>query len=67
MIRDVTLTVEQYDICWADLNLGEYVYPLQVPGHGRTYDERAQLRRRVYQQLEARRLARGERLEPDCT
>ncbi|MGQ0777196.1 MAG: ESX secretion-associated protein EspG [Pseudonocardiales bacterium] len=65
MIRDVTLTVEQYDICWADLNLGEYVYPLQVLGHGRTYDKRAQLRQRVYQQLGARRLARGERLEPE--
>ncbi|MGH3914680.1 MAG: ESX secretion-associated protein EspG [Pseudonocardiaceae bacterium] len=65
MIRDVTLTAEQYDICWADLNLGEHVYPLQILGHGRTYDERAQLRRRVYQQLGARRLARGERLEPE--
>lgn len=65
MIRDVTLTSEQYDICWADLNLGEHVYPLRILSHGQTYEERAYLRRRVYQQLGARGLARGERLEPE--
>lgn len=65
MIRDVTLTSEQYDICWADLNLGEHVYPLRILSHGQTYEERAHLRRRVYQQLGARGLARGERLEPE--
>lgn len=65
MIRDITLTSEQYDICWADLNLGEHVYPLRIRSHGRTYEERAHLRQRVYQQLEASSLARGERLEPE--
>ncbi len=65
MIRDVTLTSEQYDICWADLDLGEHVYPLRILSHGRTYEERAHLRRRVYQQLGTRGLARGERLEPE--
>ncbi len=65
MIRDVTLTCEQYDICWADLNLGEHVYPLRIRSHGRTHEERAHLRRRVYQQLGSSGLARGERLEPD--
>jgi hypothetical protein len=64
MIRDVTLTAEQYDICWADLNLGEHVYPLRIRSHGQTHEERAHLRRRVYQQLGARDLARGEQLEP---
>jgi len=64
MIRDVTLTSEQYDICWADLDLGEHVYPLRILSHGHTYEERAHLRRRVYQQLGARGLARGERVEP---
>lgn len=64
MIRDVALTVEQYDVCWADLDLGEHVYPLRILGHGQTYEERAVLRRRVYQQLEVRGLARGERLKP---
>lgn len=65
MTRDVTLTLEQYDICWADLGLDEQVYPLRIRSHGRTYEERAHLRRRVYQQLGARELARGERLEPE--
>jgi ESX secretion-associated protein EspG len=64
MIRDLTLTCEQYDICWADLNLGEHVYPLRIRSYGQTYEERARLRRRVYQQLRARGLARGEQLEP---
>jgi hypothetical protein len=63
--RDVTLTLEQYDICWADLGLDEQVYPLRIRSHGRTYEERAHLRRRVYQQLGACGLARGERLEPE--
>lgn len=65
MTRDVTLTLEQYDICWADLGLDEQVYPLRIRSHGRTYEERAHLRRRVYQQLGACGLARGERLEPE--
>ncbi len=65
MIQDITLTCEQYDICWADLNLGEHVYPLRIRSHGRTYTERAHLRRRVYQQLGSSGLARGERLKPE--
>ncbi len=65
MIEELTLTPEQYDICWADLNLGEHVYPLRILGHGRTYEERAGIRRRVYQQLEARGLARSHYLQPD--
>jgi EspG family len=65
VIRDITLTYEQYDICWADLNLGEHVYPLRIRSHGRTYTERAHLRRRVYQQLGSSGLTRGERLEPE--
>lgn len=65
MPRDITLTLEQYDICWSDLNLGEQVYPLRIRSHGRTYEERAPLRRQVYQQLSACGLAQGERLEPE--
>lgn len=63
--RNLTLTLEQYDICWADLNLGEQVYPLRVRSHGRTYEERAQLRQRVYQQLRACGLAQDERPVPE--
>lgn len=58
-LRDVTLAREEYDIVWADLGLGEHVYPLGILGHGRTYEERAVIRRRVYEQLDARGLARG--------
>lgn len=65
MIWDITLTCEQYDLCWADLNLGEHVYPLRIRSNGQTYEERAHLRRRVYQQLGAGGLAWGERLEPE--
>lgn len=65
MTWDITLTLEQYDICWADLGLDEQVYPLRIHRHGRTYEERAHLRRRIYQQLEARGLAGGERLAPE--
>ena len=65
MTRDVTLTLAQYDICWADLGLDEQVYPLRIRSHGRTYEERAHLRQRVYQQLGACGLAQGERLEPE--
>lgn len=65
MTRDVTLTLAQYDICWADLGLDEQVYPLRIRSHGRTYEELAHLRRRVYQQLSALGLTRGEHLEPE--
>ncbi len=65
MTRDITLTLEQYDIRGADLGLDEQVYPLRIRSHGRTYEERAHLRQRVYQQLGAGGLARGERLEPE--
>ncbi|MGH3797059.1 MAG: ESX secretion-associated protein EspG [Pseudonocardiaceae bacterium] len=61
----MTLTSEQYDICWADLNLSEQVYPLRIRSHGRTHEERADLRRRVYEQLAACGLGRGQRLEPE--
>jgi hypothetical protein len=65
MIQDITLTSAQYEICWADLNLGEHVYPLRILSHGQTYEERADLRGQVYRQLGACGLARGERLEPE--
>ncbi|MCA1676118.1 MAG: ESX secretion-associated protein EspG [Actinobacteria bacterium] len=59
---DVTLTLEQYDVLWADLELGEYVYPLAILGHGKTYAERNEVRRRAYQQLGTRGLTSGTRI-----
>lgn len=53
----ISLTPEQYDLVWADLDVGEHVYPLTVRSHGATYAERDALRRRVHAQLAARGLA----------
>jgi hypothetical protein len=65
MITQVTLTPQQYDIVWDDLDLGEQPYPVAGPRHGRTVEERALLRNRVYGELTARRLAEGPRLDQD--
>lgn len=65
MITEVTLTPEQYDIAWDDLGLGDQPYPIAARQHGRTVEERALLRNRVYGELTARRLAEGPRLDPD--
>lgn len=61
----ISLTAEQYDIVWHDLRLGEFVYPLAVLGAGKTYQERAVIRERVYQDLSARGLANGTRVGPE--
>lgn len=64
MITAVTLTPEQYDILWEDLRLGEQPYPVAVRSHGVTMEERTLIRRRVYGELTASRLAEGRRAEP---
>ncbi len=65
MINQVSLTAAQYDIVWYDLDLGEQPYPIAVRSQGRTMEERALIRNRVYGELTARRLAAGPRVEPD--
>lgn len=45
-----------FDFLWEELNLGEYPYPLRVPSHGDTMDERASLRHEVNRELVADRL-----------
>src|SRR5215470_5359505 len=65
MAFSVTLSPEQYDIVWEDLRLGEQPYPIAIRGHGKTQQERALIRNRVYGELTARRLASGPRLEPE--
>jgi ESX secretion-associated protein EspG len=60
----VSLTPAQYDIVWNDLRLGEQPYPVAVRSQGRTMEERALIRNRVYGELTARRLAEGPRLDP---
>jgi hypothetical protein len=65
MAFSVTLSPEQYDIVWEDLRLGEQPYPIAIRGHGKTMQERALIRNRVYGELTARHLASGRRLEPE--
>jgi EspG family len=62
MTGAITLTPAQYDIVWDDLRLGEQPYPVAVRSHGRTMEERALIRNRVYGELTARRLADGPRV-----
>lgn len=65
MITTVTLTAAQYDIVWDDLDLGEKPYPIAVRAQGRTLEERALIRNRVYGELTARRWAEGPRVAPE--
>lgn len=65
MLSALTLTREQYDIVWHDLRLGEQPYPLAILQHGRTVQERALVRNRVYGELTADRLANGPRVTGD--
>jgi EspG family len=65
MIEAVTLSPAQYDIVWDDLRLGEQPYPVAVRSHGRTMEERALIRNRVYGELTAKRLADGPRVTSD--
>ncbi|WP_016697056.1 ESX secretion-associated protein EspG [Actinoalloteichus spitiensis] len=53
------LTAQQYDILWEDGDLGRHPYPLRVRSHGATMDERADIRRRVYNELAAAGLGDG--------
>src|SRR5437764_776723 len=65
MTAIATLSLAAFDILWEELRLGTRPYPLEVPHHGTTVDERAHLRRAVYADLNGRGLASGERVEPD--
>ncbi|SFP54200.1 EspG family protein [Amycolatopsis arida] len=59
------LTPLELDFLWESLDLGEPPYPFSVRSHGRTMDERAQLRRQVLAELGRRGLAdAGGRAEP---
>jgi len=61
----ITPSSAQYDVVWEDLRLGEQPYPIAVRSQGRTMQERALIRNRVYGELTARRLAEGPRVHPD--
>ncbi|MQA62718.1 MAG: ESX secretion-associated protein EspG [Actinophytocola sp.] len=50
------LTPLTFDILWEEQRLGEQPYPLRVPSHGETMDERSLLRQRVGRELSAQGL-----------
>ncbi|OQO93231.1 ESX secretion-associated protein EspG [Saccharomonospora piscinae] len=45
-----------FDLLWEEAGVGELPYPLSVPSHGASEDERAALRRRVHTELAARNI-----------
>lgn len=54
-----------FDFLWKELGLGEYPYPIDVPSHGATMDERGLLRRRTFAELAAQGLKDSHgRLDP---
>jgi hypothetical protein len=55
------LSLPAVDILWQDLKLGGLPFPLEIPSHGDTVEERARIRAAVYTQLERRGLARSGR------
>lgn len=42
-----------FDFLWEELRLGEQPYPIEVPSHGETVDERRMLRQRTFAELSA--------------
>jgi len=61
----VVLSHVEFDLLWEDLGSGEAPYPLSVPSHGVTMDERAQLGQRVFDGLADAGLADGDEVAPD--
>lgn len=56
----VVLSQLEFDLLWADLELGELPYPLDVPSHGRTMAERDELGAQVFESLDAAGLIDGD-------
>jgi hypothetical protein len=53
------LTLPEVDFLWESAGMGELPYPLRIPSHGATVDEREALRRQVLTGLAQRGLANG--------
>jgi hypothetical protein len=60
----VTLTALEFDVLWEGLRLGTMPLVLKVPSPGKTYEERAELERRAWEDLERRGLGRPVALDP---
>lgn len=61
----VVLTHLEFDLLWEDLGGGDPPYPLEVPSHGETEDERDALGGEVLRTLTAAGLADGEDVSPE--
>jgi hypothetical protein len=60
----VMLTALEFDVLWESLQLGTMPLVVKVPSPGKTYEERAQLERRAWEDLERRGLGRPVALDP---
>lgn len=59
------LSLAAADILWEDLHLGDKPFPLEIPTHGSSAEERRKIRGRVYAQLQKRGLAAVDRPTSD--
>lgn len=54
-----------FDLCWEIGGFDEYPFPIAVPSHGETREERAVLRQRAQPEMQAGGVVRGEALTPE--
>ena len=59
---DFVLSAAEFDLVHGDLRLGRVPFPLEVPSHGATMSERAELTAEAYRALAERGLAAGGQL-----
>jgi hypothetical protein len=65
MINSFTLSPEAVDILGEDRNVKLRQFPFEIPYSGATWDERAQIRGKVWAELERRKLVEKGREEPE--
>ncbi|GAA2817708.1 ESX secretion-associated protein EspG [Crossiella cryophila] len=61
----VTISLPAYDVVWESENLQDKHPTLGIPSYGETYQDRLDVQRRAWQELEGLGLARGGRAHPD--
>jgi hypothetical protein len=62
---DFVLSTVEYEVLWSLVGLGRMPYPIDVPGHGVTEEERARVVEHARDGLRAGGLLRGDLLDPD--
>lgn len=61
----VTISLPAYDVVWESENLQDKHPTLGIPSYGETYQDRLDVQRKAWQELEGLGLARGGRAHPD--